>query len=82
MDLASSFPRATETEWRAAVDKVLKGADFEKVLVGRTADGIPIMPLHARRADAGPIAGARGAGRWRIVARQRLDPRRLARRCG
>lgn len=77
MDLASSFPRATETEWRAAVDKVLKGADFEKVLVGRTADGIPIMPLHARRADAGPIAGARGAGRWRIVARlEDPDPER------
>lgn len=69
MDFASAFPKATHSEWREAVDRVLKGADFEKVLVGHTADGISIMPLHARRADVGPIAGARGANRWRITAR-------------
>ena len=69
MAFASSFPRATETEWREAVDRVLKGADFEKTLVGRTADGIAIMPLHQRRAEVAPIAGARGADRWHIVAR-------------
>ncbi len=69
MDFASLFPRATETEWRAAVDRVLKGADFEKTLVGHTADGIAIMPLHPRQPRATPVAGARGAGRWKIAAR-------------
>lgn len=69
MDFAAAFPKATETEWRAAVDRVLKGADFEKTLVGRTADGIAIFPLHPRRGDVAPVAGARGATRWRIVAR-------------
>lgn len=69
MDFVSAFPKATEVDWRAAVDRVLKGADFEKTLVGHTADGIAIMPLTARRADAVPVAGARGAGRWKVVAR-------------
>ncbi len=77
MKLASGFPAATETEWRAAVDRVLKGADFEKTLVGRTADGLAILPLEARRSDAQAIAGARGAGRWQITARlEDPDPER------
>ena len=69
MDFAAAFPKAHEADWRAAVDRVLKGADFEKTLVGRNADGIAIYPLHTRRADAGAIAGARGVAPWKIVAR-------------
>jgi methylmalonyl-CoA mutase len=41
-----AFPAASHEAWRAAVDKVLKGADFEKKLVGRSADGIRIEPLY------------------------------------
>lgn len=52
---ASAFERATEAEWRALVDKALKGADFDKRLVARTADGIAIKPLYTR-ADAAPEA--------------------------
>lgn len=69
MDFASAFPKAHEADWRAAVDRVLKGADFEKTLVGRNADGIALFPLHTRRADAGAIAGARGVAPWKVVAR-------------
>jgi methylmalonyl-CoA mutase len=69
MKLAGLFPAATEADWRAAVERVLKGADFDRTLVGRTADGIAIRPLQPRRADATPIAGARGANPWKIVAR-------------
>lgn len=69
MEWTTDFPRANESQWRAAVDRVLKGADFEKVLVGRTADGIAIAPLAPHRAETGTVAGARGAGRWDIVAR-------------
>lgn len=77
MDFAASFPTATESDWRAAVDRVLKGADFERTLVGYTSDGIAIMPLHERRVDGTSIAGTRGANRWRIVARlEDPDPER------
>ncbi|MCA1952028.1 MAG: methylmalonyl-CoA mutase family protein [Hyphomicrobiales bacterium] len=69
MRLAGDFPRATEAQWHAAVEAVLKGRDFTRALIGRTRDGIPIEPLLPRRADAEPIHGARGAGRWRIAAR-------------
>ncbi len=69
MEWTADFPRATESQWRAAVDRVLKGADFEKVLVGRTADGIAIEPLAQHRADAAAVAGVRGAARWDIATR-------------
>lgn len=69
MEWTADFPRATESQWRAAVDRVLKGVDFEKVLVGRTADGIAIAPLTPRDASANAVAGGRGAARWGILAR-------------
>lgn len=48
------FPAADETAWRALVDKALKGGDFEKRLVSRTADGLAIRPLYTR--PGGPAA--------------------------
>lgn len=63
-----AFPAPSGDAWRAAVDKVLKGADFEKKLVGRTADGIRIEPLYPAAAPVG--RALRGeAGRWRVAAR-------------
>jgi len=53
--LADGFEQATEGQWLALVDKVLKGADFDERLVARTADGIALKPLYTR-ADA--VAGA------------------------
>ena len=49
--LAADFPAATEAQWRALVDKILKGAEFDKRLVSKTADGLAIKPLYTR-ADA------------------------------
>jgi methylmalonyl-CoA mutase len=46
--LAGGFPPAKIEQWRALVDKALKGADFEKRLVRRTADGLKINPLYTR----------------------------------
>ena len=43
--LPDTFKAATEARWREEVDKVLKGADFEKRLVKTTLDGIKIPPL-------------------------------------
>ena len=49
LDLASGFPNPSYDQWKALVDKALKGADFEKRLVTRTADGIAIRPLYAHK---------------------------------
>ena len=46
--LADGFPAATLDQWRTLVEKALKGADFEKRLVKRTADGLKINPLYTR----------------------------------
>ena len=66
--VAAAFPLPDEAQWRSAVDKVLKGADFEKRLVSRSADGIRIAPLYpAASAELRPMRAA--AGRWQVVAR-------------
>ena len=62
-----AFPGPSREAWRAAVDKVLKGADFEKKLVARTADGIRIEPLYA--AASGARAFRSQTGRWHVAAR-------------
>ncbi|SIQ02132.1 methylmalonyl-CoA mutase subunit beta [Bosea sp. TND4EK4] len=62
-----AFPAPSQELWRAAVDKVLKGADFEKKLVGHSADGIRIEPLY--EAGSGPRAVRAESGRWHVAAR-------------
>lgn len=54
-------PSADAAAWRAALDGVLKGADFDAALVARSRDGIPIGPLHPK-AERGPAIP------WRDVA--------------
>lgn len=66
---ANPFTSATEAQWRAAVDRALKGGDFEAKLVSRTADGIAIQPLEHRRPGAKPVIGARAGRPWRVSAR-------------
>src|SRR5262245_25380974 len=55
--LTAAFEEPTREAWLKLVDKVLKGGDFEKRLMSRTADGLAVAPL-ARRADAGSAATA------------------------
>ncbi len=69
LNLTESFPAPTAEEWRALVEKALKGADFEKRLVSRTADGIAIQPLYERRKNADVTAGPTAGRPWRISAR-------------
>src|SRR3954451_9392181 len=69
LPLAADFPAATREQWRALVDGVLKGADFEKKLVSRTYDGIRVEPLYAKAEDA--AVGSIRSGPWRVV--QRID---------
>ncbi|KAB2941382.1 MAG: methylmalonyl-CoA mutase [Hyphomicrobium sp.] len=58
LDLASGFAPATFEKWRQLVDKALKGADFERRLVTKTADGLRIEPLYSR---SDTLPGAQGA---------------------
>ena len=54
--LVPEFEPPAREAWLALVDKVLKGAEFEKRLVARTADGLAIQPLYGR-ADTAEGAG-------------------------
>jgi methylmalonyl-CoA mutase len=55
LELAGGFAPASEAMWRRLVEKALRGGDFDKGLVARTADGLRIKPLYIR-ADAIPNA--------------------------
>ncbi len=46
LELAGEFPGATKEDWLKLVDKVLKGASFDDVLVTQTYDKININPLY------------------------------------
>lgn len=46
--LGAEFPAADRDAWLALVAKALKGADFDRKLVSRTADGLSIQPLYTR----------------------------------
>lgn len=68
--LAGVFPPASEQQWLALVDKVLKGAPLDK-LRSRTPGGLEVEPLYTRdrspgSADEAGVPGAepfvRGAG--------------------
>jgi methylmalonyl-CoA mutase len=63
LTLAAEFPAADRGQWRALVDKVLKGADFERRLVRGTYDGIKVQPLYTAEdaAGLGVAAGLPGA---------------------
>jgi methylmalonyl-CoA mutase len=53
--LAAEFEPATHEAWLKLVAKAIKGADFDKRLVSRTADGLRVEPLY-RRAQTRPEA--------------------------
>lgn len=46
LELAGEFPGANKQDWLKLVDKVLKGASFDDVLVTQTYDNISINPLY------------------------------------
>lgn len=46
LDLAAEFPTPDRQAWADAVDKVLRGKPFDKVLVSTTGDGLDIQPLY------------------------------------
>lgn len=79
-NLVAEFEEPSREAWLALVRKVLKGADFDKRLVSRTADGLGIQPLYTQ-ADALPGAVVTGRttyfpGAWDVRQRYAdVDPR-------
>ena len=47
--LADDFPGVPLSDWLETVKRDLKGAPYEKKLVTRTYEGLPIQPLYARK---------------------------------
>ncbi len=69
--LTETFPQAGEADWRAVVDKALKGADFNGALTSTTRDGSSIQPLYAQT-DEAPARPSRAIpGPWSVC--QRID---------
>lgn len=55
--LAAEFPATSVEAWKESLEKVLKGAPFEKKMVVKTYDGIDIQPLYTKadwNADSNP----------------------------
>lgn len=65
---AEVFPAPTWQQWRQAVAAGLKGASFEDVLVGRSADGFAIQPLY-EKAGGAIVVGRRPRTPWHVTAR-------------
>ena len=68
--LDANLAVASETDWREAVSKALKGAPLERLRTS-TLDGYTIEPLYPRDPAAGIVATPRGAAPWRV--HQRID---------
>ena len=83
MPLASGFEAPAREAWLKLVEKVLKGADFDKRLVARTVDGLAIAPLSTRAdvATAGSGIAKRPSpfrGGWDIRQRHAEPDAKLA----
>jgi methylmalonyl-CoA mutase len=76
MPLAAGFPEANREAWLSLVEKAIKGADFEKKMAGKTADGLRIEPIYTR-ADALPSAGAALPGSAPLTRGTHAAPRGL-----
>jgi methylmalonyl-CoA mutase len=53
LNLGQDFPAVPTAVWEAAIAKDLKGADYEKKLVWRTDEGIPVRPYYRAENLAG-----------------------------
>jgi methylmalonyl-CoA mutase len=70
LSLAAEFPPASREDWRALVERVLKGAPYEG-LVSRTRDGRAIEPIYERAAGAQALAPRAPGAPWTVM--QRVD---------
>ncbi len=72
LDFATpEFPSPTREQWLKLVEGVLKGAPFDKALVGATADGLRIEPLYPKAEHPSPVLGRAPGKPWTVM--QRVD---------
>jgi len=69
--LAADFPPASRTQWLDLVERLLKGAPFDRRLVARTYGGLTIQPLYGGNPRARASAGRMPGADWQIL--QRID---------
>jgi methylmalonyl-CoA mutase len=74
LNIRDEFPPVTTEQWEALIQADLKGADYDKRLVWKTEEGIPVRPYY-RAEDISPADTAPGefpftrgkAGGWTIA---------------
>ena len=76
LNLGQDFPPVPTEVWEAAIQKDLKGADYEKKLVWRTEEGLAIRPYYRKEAVKGLEGqlGARTDAKWEIAQDARPGP--------
>lgn len=78
MRFVEDFPASTYEEWVAEVEKVLKGAPFDKKMLSRTYEGVTLRPLYTRQdwpveGDRSGFPGAMPFTRGARASGNRLD---------
>lgn len=68
LPLARDFPPAEEAEWKALVEKALKGAPFS-TLESKSYDGIVIEPLYRPARDGHVVPGRAPGAPWEVLQR-------------
>lgn len=67
--LLDDFPPVPTSEWEAAIQKDLKGAEYEKKLVWKTEEGISVRPYYRAENAHGRPPLQRGANQaWELFA--------------
>lgn len=61
------FPPISRAEWEAAIRADLKGADYDKKLIWKTEEGIPVRPYYLREDLPSTTGQARFTGEWRTA---------------
>ncbi|MDR2844477.1 MAG: acyl-CoA mutase large subunit family protein, partial [Puniceicoccales bacterium] len=77
--LATEFPSSTHDEWKAAAEKLLKGAPFDKIMLTPTPESITLQPIYEKEILAGlpaatTLPGQDGYLRGTRTAGYRLAP--------
>ena len=57
---AGGYPAHSYDDWRAAAEATLRGAPFDKKLVGRTHEGIAVQPVYGPSGEPSDAAGMPG----------------------
>jgi methylmalonyl-CoA mutase len=71
LPLSEGFDGRNEANWHAAIDKILKGGDFTKRMVSKTADGIALQPLYMQASDKSAVSSSHAGNPWQLA--QRVD---------